>query len=302
MDAKRLILPVLAATAVATGVLGAVGAPSANAAVPLPEVSPYLRAAIAADIKAKGHDYGGDCKFDVMYLAPGKWCSIVQSANANGATVTYGPYASDDIATATFVQSGVYGWKNQATGVGSPEKVPALAAQPGSKADSWVIEGINFPAGKEIALFDSSGCGGEQRCPGDHLLVKLTPSADGYFKTTVQFDPAAKPILGQTRRLLQVSDGSFIQVAFHQGGTEPQPAPTTPSTPSTPTNPTTPPAEPTQPTTPSAPTTPSTPQAPDVGDSDDDAGNDEALIWGAVASLGIVVIGTLGYVGLNRRR
>src|SRR5262245_12864723 len=140
MDAKRLLLPVFAAVALAAGTFGAFQAQTASAEVPLPEVSPYLRAAIKADIEAKGQQYGGDCKFDVMYLAPGKWCSMVQAVTPNGAAVTYGPFASGDITTATFVRQGEYGWKNQATGIGSPAKVPALSAQPGAKADSWVIE------------------------------------------------------------------------------------------------------------------------------------------------------------------
>jgi len=294
MDAKRLILPIFFAAAVVLGAVGSLQARTASAEVPYPETSPYLRAAIKADIEAKGHSYGGDCRFDVMYLAPGKWCSMVQSVSANGAVVTYGPFASGDITEATFVRSGEYGWKNAATGVGSPALVPALAAQPGQKADSWVIEGINFAPGQEVALFDGSGCGGEQRCPGDHRLALATAAADGSFKALVQFDTAAKPLPGQTRRLIQASGGSFLQVAFHQGGAMPAPTPIDPSP--TPVDPT--PANP----APADPTTPATPvpAAPSTGN--EDSSSDEKFVWGAVAGVTLTALAAVGIVTAARRR
>jgi hypothetical protein len=294
MDARRLILPVMAAAAMSVTFLGALGASSASAAVPAPEVSPYLRAAIKADIEARGFQYGGDCKFDVMYLAPGKYCSMVQSVGANGADVTYGPYASGDITTAKFVRDGVYGWKNAATGIASPARVPALAASPGTKADSWVIEGINFQPGEEVAIFDGSGCGGDQRCPGDHVLATVKVGADGAFKTTVQFDPAAKPQAGQTKRLAQVTGGAFIQVAFHHDGAAPAPTPIDPAP--APVEPA--PAEPTQPSQP-APANPSSPSTPVV--TADDGDDSEMFLFGALG-LGIAALAGFGIVTVARRR
>ena len=293
MDAKRLILPMFFAAAVALGAVGVLQASTASAEVPYQETSPYLRAAIKADIEAKGHPYGGDCRFDAMYLAHGQWCSMVQSVSASGAVVTYGPFATDDITEVTFVRSGEYGWKNPATGVGSPALVPALAAQPGQKPDSWVVEGINFAPGQEVALFDGSGCGGEQRCPGDHRLAVAT-ATDGSFKATIQFDPTASPLPGQTRRLVQASGGAFLQVAFHQVGAPPPPTPIDPSP--APVDPT--PESPASPA-PGAPVGP-TPSAP--GTTDDDSGTDEKFVWGAVAGVSLTALAAIGIVTVGRRR
>ena len=293
MDARRLFLPIFAAALTAVAVFGALGASTASAQVPYPDTSAYLRAAIRADIEAKGHKYGGDCKFDTMYLAHGQWCSMVQSVGPGGAVVTYGPFATDDITTAKFVREGVYGWKNEATGIGSPQFVPVLSAEPGEKPNSWVIMGMNFPQKQEVVLFDGSGCGGAQRCPGDHRLVTVTAGADGAFRVTVELDSAAKPLPNQTKRLIQASGGTFIQVAFsHEGSTPPTPiepptpAPTVPSTPQTPT----------VPSTPEAPAEPDKPVATDESD-------DDSVIYAALAGLGLLAAaGGFGIVTLARRR
>jgi len=288
MGARRLVQPIFLAVALSIAMLGGLlQLQRASAEVPLPEVSPYLRAAIEADIKAKGYDYGGDCNFDVMYLAPGKWCSFVQSVNSEGAVVTYGTYASGDISTAKFVRQGAYGWVNPETGVGSPERVPALSAIPGEKPDSWIIEGVNFKPGDQVSFFDGSGCGGEQRCPGDHLLGTATVNADGSLKITLQLNPEAKPLPGQTKRLIQASNGSFVQTAFeHDGSAQPTPSQPTPSQPA-----------PTQP----APPQP-TPQLPPTGDSDGGDGDGDAVVFGAAAIAGIAVLGALGFVTVSRRK
>lgn len=298
MDAKRFILPIFLAVAVGLSGFAALRAQTASAQVAAPKVPVTLAAAIRADIKSQGFDYAGDCKFDVMYLAPGKWCSMVQSLGADGAVVNYGPFASGDIRTASFVRKGEYGWVNPATGVGSPEKVPALAAQPGAKADSWVITGINFPAGQDVTFFDGSGCGGEQRCPTDHRLVTVEAGADGALQVTIQLEPSARPLPGQVNRLIQASDGTFIQVAFHHSGSaaEPTPAQPTPASPA-PTQPV--PADPTPATPgPGAPT-PANP-APEAGDDDDS--NGDGLLYAGVAALGLAAVGAFGIVTVARRK
>jgi len=220
---------------------------------------------------------------------------MVQSVSPSGAVVTYGPFATDEITEATFVRSGEYGWKNPATGIGSPALVPALAAQPGPKPDSWLVEGINFAPGEEVVLFDGSGCGGEQRCPGDHRLAVVT-AGDGSFKAVVQFDPSTRPLPGQTRRLIQASGGSFLQVAFHHAGATPAPTPIDPSP--APVDPSPVPVDP----TPSSPATPAdpTPSTPTTGD--DDSGSDEKFVWGAVAGVALTALAAVGIVTAGRRR
>ncbi len=303
MDAKRFILPIFLAVALGVSGFAALRAQTASAQIAAPKVPVTLAAAIRADIKAQGLDYGGDCKFDVMYLAPGKWCSMVQSVGADGAVVTYGPFASGDIRTANFVRKGEYGWVNPATGVGSPERVPALSAQPGAKADSWVITGINFPAGQDVTFFDGSGCGGEQRCPTDHRLVTVKAGADGAFEVTLQLEPSAKPLPGQVNRLIQAGDAAFIQVAFHHSGSaaEPTPAQPTPANPA-PAQPV--PTDPT-PTTPASPATPApgapTPSNP-APEADDDDSDGDGFLYAGIAALGLAAVGAFGIVTVARRK
>jgi len=298
MDARRLFMtPILAGALTAAAIFG-IQAQAASAEVPLPQVSPYLRAAIEADVEARGYKYAGDIRFDSMYAAPGDWVSSVQSIGPNEAVVTYGRFASDEIITVKFVPKGNYGWVNPATGVGSPERVPVMAAQPGSAPRSWVVEGVDFPPNSDVALFDGTAGGGEQRVPTDHRLVIAKTDANGAFKVTVQFADSSKPVPGQVHRLIQATGGAFLQVRFDQEATgEPapnQPSPTNPS----PTNPA--PAEPTKPTpTKPAPADP-TPETPAV---EDDGDSNDAVAYAAIAGLGIAAIaGGFGIVTVARKR
>jgi|GEM_PF-7074364 len=294
MDARRLIITPFVAGAILAAAIFGIQAQVASAEVPATQVSPYLRAAIKAEAQARGYNYAGDFKFDRMYAGPGMWVSSVQSVGPDGAIVTYGKYASDEIVSTKFVRKGEYGWVNAESGVGSPERVPAMAAQPGTKARTWVVEGINFPPNSEIALFDGSALGGEMRAPTDHVLVKAKTDATGYFKVTVEFgDYPAQP--GQVHRLIQAADLAFIQVKFDQGGATPSPTPIDP-TPGTPADPGTPaPADPTNP----PPADPS-PEAPADSDGDDSS---NALAYAAIAGIGLLgLAGGFGIVTLARKR
>lgn len=305
MDAKRLLLTPFLAGVVAAAVLFGAQAKLASAEVPATKVPPTLAAAIKADVEARGYIYAGDGKFDAMYSRPGTWTSFVQSIGPSEAVVTYGRYASDEIITVKFVPKGNYGWTNPATGISSPERVPLLSAQPGAKADSWVITGIDFPANQDVTFFDGSGGGGEMRVPTDHTLGTVKAGADGAFTTTLQLSPEAKPVPGQVNRLIQASNGSFIQVRFHHEGTGEQPTPTNP-TPTVPTpadpSPTTP-ATPTQPSQPGNPTPANpTPSVPQTGDLDDDGGSDnEIAVWG-LGVIAAAALGGLGIVAVSRRK
>ena len=301
MDAKRLLLaPALAGALTAAAIFG-IQAQVASAEVPLPQVSPYLRAAIEADVEARGYKYAGDVRFDSMYAAPGDWVSSVQSVGASEAVVTYGRFASDEIITVKFVPKGNYGWVNPATGVGSPERVPVMSAQPGTAPHTWVVEGMDFQPNSDVALFDGTAGGGEQRVPTDHTLFVGKTDASGHFKTTVTFTSPAVP--GQVHRLIQASGGAFLQVRFDQEATEQpapnQPSPTNPSpTQPSPTNPA--PADPTKP----APTRPApadpTPEVPEVEDDDD---SDNSLAYIAIAGVGLAAVaGGFGIVTVARRK
>jgi hypothetical protein len=305
MDARRLfITPIIAGAVLAAAIFG-IQAQVASAEVPLPQVSPYLRAAIEADIEARGYKYAGDIRFDSMYAAPGDWVSSVQSVGPDGAVVTYGKFASDEIITVKFVSKGNYGWVNPDTGVGSPERVPVLGAQPGTAPHSWVVEGMDFPPNSDVALFDGTAGGGEQRVPTDHTLYVGKTDATGHFRVTVTFTSQAVP--GQVHRLIQASGGAFLQVRFDQEATG-QPAPSEPSptqpspTQPSPTQPA--PAEPTKPApTKPVPTKPApvdpTPETPAVEDDEDD----NALAYAAIAGLGLAAIaGGFGIVTVARRR
>lgn len=310
MDVKRLFLSSFVAMAVVVSAVAGLQLQSASAEVPGTKVPPTLAAAIRADIEARGYQYGGDCKFDSMYLAPGMWCSAVQSLGADGATVTFGRFASDEVKTAKFVREGAYGWVNPETGVGAGAYVPALHASPGSKADSWTIVGINFKPLTEVTFFDGSGCGGEQRCPTDHTLGTITAGPDGGLEIVLQLNPAANPVPGQVNRLIQASNGSFIQVPFHHSGSGPVPTPigqtpsepvATPTSPApanpTPVNPTPNNPEPTKP----APTQPSQP-TPDDTDSDDGDNDTKDLVVWSIAALAAASLGALGIMTVSRRR
>jgi hypothetical protein len=307
MDARRLILTPFIAGALAAAVIFGIGAQATSAEVPAPQVSPYLRAAIKAEAEARGYNYAGDFKFDQMYAAPGMWVSSVQSVGANEAVVTFGKYASDEIVTVKFVPKGNYGWVNPESGVGSPQVVPVMAGTKGDKADTWVIEGMDFPPNQEVALFDGSALGGEMRTPTDHKLAVVKTDATGAFKVTVEFgDYPAQP--GQVHRLIQASGGAILQVAFHHDGETPAPTPTNP----TPAEPTNPPADPTKPSpAPSEPTKPSpapgqptTPEVPADNSGDDDGDDDDnALAYAAVAVIGVLgLAGGFGIVTMARRR
>ncbi len=305
MDARRLLITPFLAGIVAAAAIFGIQAQVASAEVPLPQVSPYLRAAIEADVEARGYKYAGDIRFDSMYAAPGDWVSSVQSVGPDGAVVTYGKFASDEIITVKFVPKGNYGWVNPATGVGSPQRVPVLGAQPGTAPHSWVIEGMDFPANQDVALFDGSGCGGEQRCPTDHTLGIVKADGTGYFKTTVTFTSQAVP--GQVHRLIQASGGAFFQVRFDQEVTG-QPAPTTPTqpAPTTPTQPAPTNPAPTQPApTNPAPTQPApaspTPTAPATGDTSDDGGNGNDVVLWSLAAIAVAGLGAAGVVTVSRK-
>ena len=311
MDVKRLFLSSFMGMAVAVSALVALQVQSASAEVAATKVPPTLAAAIRADIEARGYEYGGDCKFDSMYLAPGMWCSAVQSLGADGATVTFGRFASDEVKTAKFVRQGAYGWVNPETGVGAGAYVPALHASPGSKADSWTIVGINFKPLQEVTFFDGSGCGGEQRCPTDHTLGTITAGPDGGLEIVLQLNAAANPVPGQVNRLIQASNGAFIQVPFHHSGSAAAPTPVNqpsdpvatptspaPANPATPANPTTPAnPEPTKP----APTQPSAP-APENTDSDDGDNDTKDLVVWSIAALAAASLGALGIMTVSRKR
>lgn len=291
MDARRLFfIPFLAGIVTAVVTFGP-QPQTASAEVPAPQVSPYLRAAIRAEAEARGYRYAGDFKFDAMFAGPGDWVSSVQSVGYDGAVVTYGRYASDEIVTTRFVRKGEYGWVNSVSGVGSPERVPALAAQPGPAADSWTVEGIDFAPGNEVAIFDGSAGGGEVRVPTDHVLITVKTDATGYFKAVVQLEPMANPLPGQTKRLLLVTGGAFVQVAYHHAGTGD--APTPPPSPTQPSGPTVP-SGPTQPAAP-------TPAVPNTGGTDDGSNATDLAIYGAVAFFGVASAAALG-VMVNKRR
>ncbi len=303
MDAKRLfITPILAGAILAAAIIG-VQARVASAEVAYPQVSPYLRAAIEADIEARGYKYAGDIRFDSMYAAPGDWVSSVQSVGPDEAVVTYGKFASDEIVTVKFVPKGTYGWVNPATGVGSPERVPTMSGQPGATPRSWVVEGIDFPPNSDVALFDGTAGGGEQRVPTDHTLYVGKTDASGHFKVTVTFTSQAVP--GQVHRLIQASGGAFLQVRFDQEVTgQPAPSQPTPTQPAptqpvpgdpSPTKPAPANPAPTQP----APTQPA-PNAPAEADDDDDS---NVLAYVAVAGLGLAAVaGGFGIVTVSRRK
>jgi hypothetical protein len=302
MDAKRLIITPIVAGALAAAAIFGMAAGVASAEVPATQVSPYLRAAIKAEAQARGYNYAGDFKFDQAYAAPGMWVSSVQSVGPNEAIVTFGKFASDEIITVKFVPKGNYGWVNPESGVGSPERVPVMAGQKGAKPNTWIIEGMDFPANQDVPLFDGSALGGEMRTPTDHKLAVVKTDATGYFKVTVEFgNYPAQP--GQVHRLIQAGSDAFLQVAFEHDGETPaptNPSPTNPAptqpVPSEPTKPT--PSEPTKPA-PSQPTTPETPSDDNDGDNDDD----NALAYAAVAAIGLLgLAGGFGIVTLARRR
>jgi hypothetical protein len=300
MDARRLFLPVFAVALAAAAILSALGASVASAEVAYPTVSPYLRAAIKADVEARGYKYAGDIRFDSMYAAHGDWVSAVQSIGPNEAIVTYGRFATDEIITVKFVPKGNYGWVNPATGVGSPELVPLMAGQPGTAPHSWVVEGINFPPNSDVALFDGTAGGGEQRIPTDHRLVIVKTDSSGAFKVTVQFADSSKPVPGQVHRLIQATGGAFLQLRLNQEVTE-QPTPGNP----TPTNPTPGNPTPTNPT-PTNPTpgnpVPTQPSTPDPDGSKDDS-DDDSMVYAALAGLGLLAAaGGFGIVTLARRK
>src|SRR5688500_10294501 len=165
MDVKRLFLSSFVAMAVVGSAVAGLQLHSASAEVPGPKVPPTLAAAVRADIEARGYQYGGDCKFDSIYLGPGMWCSAVQSLGAEAPPVTSGRFASDEVKTAKFVREGAYGWVNPETGVGAGAYVPALYASPGSKADSWTIVGINFKPLTEVTFFRSEEHTSELQSP-----------------------------------------------------------------------------------------------------------------------------------------
>jgi hypothetical protein len=303
MGAKRLFLTQIAAGAALAAAVFGMQAGAASAEVPLPQVSPYLRAAIEADIEARGYKYAGDIRFDSMYATPGDWVSSVQSVGPNEAVVTYGKFASDDIITVKFVPKGTYGWVNPATGIGSPERVAVMAGQPGTAPHSWVIEGQDFPPNTDVVLFDGTGGGGEQRVPTDHNLVTVKTDASGHFKTTVTFTSKAVP--GQVNRLVQATGGAFLQLRFDQEVTgQPAPADPTPTKPDpTKPEPTKPdPSEPV-PTKPApADPTPVTP-ADDDNDNDDDSSGSDMVAYVAIAGLGLAAVaGGFGIVTVARRR
>ncbi len=296
MDARRLLITPIVAAAIAAATVFSVNVPIASAEVPAPQVSPYLRAAIKAEAEARGYAYAGDFKFDAMYARPGDWVSSVQSVGPDGAVVTFGKFASDEIVTARFVRSGEYGWVNPESGVGSPQAVPILSAQPGTQPDSWVIEGLNFPANQEVTFFDGSALGGEQRAPTDHVLGKAIAGADGAFKVVLQLEPSAKPMPGQVHRLIQASGGAFIQVAFHHAGS------TNGQTPPPPTQvpPTKAPPTPAAPTQPGAPDP--TPAVPVTGDKGNDGGGSDASLYSAGALVALAALGGVGIVVVKRRQ
>jgi tRNA(adenine34) deaminase len=304
MSASRFFLPSLV-VAVA-GVASAFGLQfqRASAEVVGAKVPPPLAAAIRADVEARGYTYGGDCKFDSMYLAPGMWCSFVQSISLDGADVTYGRFASDEIVTAEFTRQGEYGWVNPATGVATPASVPLLSAQQSAKPDSWLIGGMNFPASTVITFFDGSGCGGEQRCPTDHSLGQVKTAPDGSLKIVLQLEPNAQPVPGQVNRLIQATGGAFIQVAFHHSGTGAAPTPADPSpTPPAPTQPAGPtPARPAEPTPAKPSPADPTPSVPDSGDDEKSDDDTNAVLFGVVGVLGLATLGALGVMTVKRRQ
>lgn len=291
MSATRLVFPTLLAVLLGLAVALSIQLQRASAEVVGAKVPPALAAAIKADVEARGYQYGGDCKFDGMYLAPGMWCSFVISMSANGAEVSYGRFASDEIVKATFTRQGESRWVNPASGVGTPARVPLLSARQGAKPDAWVISGVGFAANQEVALFDASGCGGEQRCPTDHRVAMVKAGADGAFEVTVQLDPSSNPVPGQVNRLLQATGGAFIQVPYHHSGTG--------------STPTTPPATATQVSQTPPPFTPTarpTPAVPNTGDSDGGTDATETALYGTVALFGIAAATALSVMFAKRRQ
>lgn len=293
MSASRLLYSTLFASLLGLSVALGVHSQRASAEVVGAKVPPALAAAIKADVEARGYTYGGDCKFDGMYLAPGMWCSFVVSISPDAAEVTYGRFASDDIMKARFGRQGEVRWVNLDTGVGTPARVPLLAARQGREPDSWIISGVDFPANQDVALFDASGCGGEQRCPTDHRVALARAGADGAFEVAVQLEAAAKPVPGQVNRLIQATGGAFIQVPYHHSGTG---------------DASTPPASPTAPATnvpPTAgPTLPAdrTPAAPGTGDEGDDSDGTNLALYSIVALFGLVAAIPVGVMVVKRRQ
>lgn len=296
MSASRLFYPtVLAALLALAAVLG-LQIRTASAEVAGAKVPPTLAAAIKADVEARGYQYGGDCKFDGMYLSPGIWCSFVISMSADGAQVSYGRFASDEIVKVTFSRQGESRWVNPSSGVGTPARVPLLAARQGAKPDSWIISGVDFGTNQEVALFDASGCGGEQRCPTDHRVAIVKAGADGAFEVTVQLDPAMNPVPGQVNRLLQATGGAFIQVPYHHSGTGSAPA-TPPATPTKVSPTQVPPTQPAGPT-PARPT----PAVPNAGDSDRGSDATDFALYGVVALFGIASATALAVLFAKRHQ
>ncbi len=302
MSATRLVFPTLFAVVLGLSAAFGISSQRASAEVVGAKVPPTLAAAIRADVEARGYQYGGDCKFDSMYLAPGMWCSFVISVSGTGAEVSYGRFASDEIVKVNFTREGESRWVNPSSGIGTPARVPLLSARQGPKPDSWIVSGVDFGSNQEIAIFDASGCGGEQRCPTDHRVAIAKAGTNGAFEITVQLDPAANPVPGQVNRLLQATGGAFIQVAYHHAGTGTAPTPPVTVVPPTSVPPTsTPPtqAPPTQqPGTPANPT----PAVPDTGDGGDSSDGPSIAVFASAALLGLAAAGTVGAIIVKRRK
>ncbi|HEY4669103.1 MAG TPA: hypothetical protein VIH05_04935 [Tepidiformaceae bacterium] len=76
----------------------------ASAEVPADQVPADLRAAIQAEVESRGETFAGMCREIVQHEHYGEWCAFVQEMDEDSAEVTFGPVASDEIYTQSFMK------------------------------------------------------------------------------------------------------------------------------------------------------------------------------------------------------
>ncbi|MCC7366444.1 MAG: hypothetical protein IT303_18955 [Dehalococcoidia bacterium] len=178
------------AAATAALAVAAVLPTAASAEVPSSEVPAALKNAIKANVEARGKAYLGFCR-DVPASGDhaGKWCVFVQEISGNTATVTMGPWATNDITTVTFTNSsGTWSAPGPATPTPPADGVPAAlkaAIRANVEARGVVYLGLCADVVPGPDVF-GKWCAGIQELTATSAIVNIAPYATDQF-TRVRF-------------------------------------------------------------------------------------------------------------------
>ncbi len=100
----RITVRAVAVIAGAIALWGTMLPGGASAEVPADQVPAGLRAAIQAEVESRGETFAGMCREIVQHEHYGEWCAFVQEMDEDSAEVTFGPVASDEIYTQSFMK------------------------------------------------------------------------------------------------------------------------------------------------------------------------------------------------------